>query len=155
MKKLTLLFQLGLITIILCALAGCTGQETPITATQAAVSQTQHGEIQWAQSWDSALFRARSEEKVVLVTFYADWCIWCKKLEDTTLSDSAVASFLAEKTVPVRLDVDGAGEELSDQYRVDGLPTVLVLNNDGTEIGRIPGYLPPKGFLERIRSFVS
>ncbi|RLE24383.1 MAG: hypothetical protein DRJ65_09975 [Acidobacteria bacterium] len=154
MKKLTLIFQLGLIVLVLCAATGCTGQETSDAATQAAISPTQHGDVQWAQTWDAALFRARSEEKVVLVTFYADWCIWCKKLEDTTLADSSVVSFLAEKTVPVRLDVDGAGRELSDEYRVDGLPTVLILKNDGTELGRIPGYLPPEGFLERIRSFV-
>jgi len=155
MKKLTLIFQLGLIAVVLCGAAGCTGQETSDAATHAAVSPTQHGDVQWAQTWDAAFFRAKSEEKVVLVTFYADWCIWCKKLEDTTLADSSVASFLAERTVPVRLDVDGDGRELSDEYRVDGLPTVLVLNNDGTELGRIPGYLPPEGFLERIRSFVS
>ncbi len=158
MKKMTLIPLLGLIAVVLCFAAGCTGQEGqggPEGAAQAAVSTSQSGNIQWAQTWDAALFRARSEEKVVVVTFYADWCIWCKKLEDTTLADSSVASFLAENTVPVRLDVDGAGRELSDQYRVDGLPTVLVLKNDGTELGRIPGYLPPEGFLERIQSFVS
>ncbi len=155
MKRTIQISILGLIAVVLCSAAGCTGQETPDATTQAVVSAHQENDIQWAQTWDAALFRARSEEKVVLVTFYADWCIWCKKLEDTTLADSSVASFLAQKTVPVRLDVDGAGRELSDQYRVDGLPTVLVLKNDGTELGRIPGYLPPKGFLERIRAFVS
>ena len=155
MKQMIQISLLGLICLVLCTAAGCTGQETPDAATQAVVSSHQGNDIQWAKTWDAALFRARSEEKVVLVTFYADWCIWCKKLEDTTLADSSVASFLAEKTVPIRLDVDGAGRELSDQYRVDGLPTVLVLKNDGTELGRIPGYLPPEGFLERIRSFVS
>jgi len=154
MKKLTLILQLGLMALVLSAASGCTGRETPNTATEAAVSAPQEGDVQWAGTWDAAFFRAKSEEKVVLVTFYADWCIWCKKLEDTTLADSSVVSFLAEKTVPVRLDVDGAGRELSDEYRVDGLPTVLILKNDGTELGRIPGYLPPEGFLERIRSFV-
>ena len=154
MKQMTLIFQLGLMALLLCSAAGCTGQETPEAAMQAAVSPAQHGNVQWAGSWDAAFFRARSEEKVVLVTFYADWCIWCKKLEDTTLADSSVVSFLAENTVPVRLDIDGNGRDLSDEYRVDGLPTVLILKNDGTELGRIPGYLPPEGFLERIRSFV-
>ena len=155
MKQMIQISLLGLMCLVLCTATGCTGRETPDAATQAVVSSHQGNDIQWAQTWDAAFFRARSEEKVVLVTFYADWCIWCKKLEDTTLADSSVASFLAEKTVPIRLDVDGAGRELSDQYRVDGLPTVLVLKNDGTELGRIPGYLPPEGFLERIRSFVS
>ncbi len=154
MKQMTLISRLGLMCLVLCTFAGCTGQEGPAATAQAAVSTPQNGNIQWAGTWDAAFFRARSEEKVVLVTFYADWCIWCKRLEDTTLADSSVASFLAENAVPVRLDVDGDGRKLSDQYRVDGLPTVLLLRNDGTELGRIPGYLPPEGFLERVRALI-
>jgi len=154
MKQMNLISRLGLVCLVLCTVGGCTGQESPEAAAQAAVSSPQQGDVQWAGTWDAAFFRAKSEEKVVLVTFYADWCIWCKKLEDTTLADTSVASFLAQKTVPVRLDVDGAGRELSDEYRVDGLPTVLVFSSDGTELGRIPGYLPPEGFLERIRALV-
>ncbi len=154
MKQMTLIFRLGLIYLVLCAFSGCTGQEGPGATAQAAVSTAQHGNIRWAGTWDAAFFRARSEEKVVLVTFYADWCIWCKRLEDTTLADDSVVSYLAEKAVPVRLDVDGDGRKFSDQYRVDGLPTVLLLRNDGTELGRIPGYLPPEEFLEHVRMLI-
>lgn len=140
--------------LVLCVGAGCTGQETPESAAQATNLESHSEDIQWAGNWDAAVFRARSEEKVVLVTFYADWCMWCKKLENTTLADDAVTSFLAKNTVPIRLDVDGDGRELSDEYDVDGLPTVLVLRTDGTELGRIPGYLPPEDFLERVKTLV-
>jgi thioredoxin-related protein len=37
---------------------------------------------------------------------------------------------------------------------VDGLPTVLILDPNGREIGRIPGYMPPTGFLERVEGFL-
>lgn len=154
MKMTNLISRFCLACLVLCITAGCTGQETPEAAVQATNLENHSEDIQWAGSWDAALFRARSEEKVVLVTFYADWCMWCKKLENTTLADNAVASFLAENTVPIRLDVDGDGRELSDEYDVDGLPTVLVLGEDGTEMGRIPGYLPPEGFLERVKAIV-
>lgn len=154
MKQTMTMILLGLLAATLCAGTGCSGQENPAKVQKTVVSTSQTSEIEWAGNWDAAFSKARSEEKVVLVTFYADWCIWCKRLEDTTLTDNAVASFLVENTVPLRLDVDGAGKDLSDQYRVDGLPTVLVFNEDGTELGRIPGYLPPQGFLERIQSFV-
>lgn len=155
MKQMTLVFRLGLMCLVFCTAAGCTGQDNPQAAVQTAVSSHQQSDIQWAGTWDAAFFRARSEEKVVLVTFYADWCIWCKRLENTTLANNSVASFLAENTVPVRLNVDGDGRALSDRYRVDGLPTVLVLGTNGAELGRIPGYLPPEGFLKRVRSLVS
>lgn len=155
MKKIIMLSLLCLLGLGLCSAIGCSGQESPVDASQNIESANQQTDFEWAGSWDTAFSQARSEEKVVLVTFYADWCIWCKRLEDTTLANGSVATFLAEYTIPVRLDVDGDGRELSDQYGVDGLPTVLVLSTDGKELGRIPGYLPPEGFLERIRSFVS
>jgi thioredoxin-related protein len=50
--------------------------------------------------------------------------------------------------------VDGDGRELSNEYRVDGLPTVLILDPNGREIGRIPGYMAPTGFLERVEGFL-
>lgn len=154
MKTMTMISRFCLACLVLCVSAGCTGQEPSKGALQATNLESHSGDIQWAGTWDAALFRARSEERVVLVTFYADWCMWCKKLENTTLADGAVASFLAKNTVPVRLDVDGDGRELSDEYDVDGLPTVLVISSDGTELGRISGYLPPAGFLERVKALV-
>jgi thioredoxin-related protein len=57
---------------------------------------------------------------------------------------------LRDQVVPVRLDVDREGRQLSNEYRVDGLPTVLILDPDGREIGRIPGYMPPAGFLDQV-----
>ncbi len=155
MRTTKIILQLSLVAVLLCLAVGCTGQDNPTTSEEGAEGVAGASKVAWEETWDAALSKARSEDKVVLVTFYADWCIWCKKLDETTLSDSEVVSLLAKKTVPVRLDIDGAGKELSDQYHVDGLPTVLVLNNDGTEIGRIPGYMPAEGFLEKIRSFVS
>ena len=102
----------------------------------------------------SALERARAEGKPVLVNFYANWCVWCKRLESTTLRDAKVATVLREKVVPLSLDVDAGGKQLSTEYRVDGLPTIIVLDTGGREIGRIPGYVPPDSFLERVEGFL-
>ena len=124
--------------------------------TAVAETVTNHGTVtvEWEKDLPAAIERAQSEGKPVLVNFYADWCVWCKRLESTTLRDSKVAALLSDRVVPVNLDVDGDGRELSNQYRVDGLPTVLVLDASGREIGRIPGYMPPTGFLEKVEEFL-
>jgi thiol:disulfide interchange protein len=106
--------------------------------------------LDWEKSWDTAFTRARSEDKPVLVTFEAEWCVWCKKLESTTYRDSEVVSLIASSLVPLALDVDGSGKDLSDEHGVDSLPTVLVLSPGGEERGRINGYLPPGQFLEAV-----
>lgn len=109
-----------------------------------------HGTVSldWEKSWDSAFSRAKSEGKPVLVTFEAEWCVWCKKLESTTYRDSAVMSLISGSMVAVTLDVDSEGRELSDVHGVESLPTVLVFSPDGEERGRINGYLPPGKFVK-------
>ena len=111
-------------------------------------------EVSWEQDLPAALERARSEGKPVLVNFYADWCVWCKRLESTTLRNAKVAAVLQDRVVPLSLNVEGSGRELSNEYQVDGLPTIIVLDAGGRELGRIPGYMPPDSFLERVEGFL-
>ena len=122
------------------------------------VSETvsDHGSVtvEWEKDFPAAIERAQSEGKPVLVNFYADWCVWCKRLDSTTLRDAKVAALLSDRVIAVNLNVEGDGRELSNEYRVDGLPTVLILDPSGREIGRIPGYMPPTGFLERVEEFL-
>ncbi len=141
-----------LTALVVATLAACGTETTTVADGPAAAAVTSHApvEVPWATSWDAAFERARAEDKPVLVTFSAEWCVWCARLEATTFGDHKVASLLADRVVPVDLDVDGPGRELSDRYGVDPLPTVLVLSHDGSELGRIVGYLPPGGFLERM-----
>jgi len=132
----------------------CSRPEPVSAAPVEAVSNHATVEIAWESDMPAALERARDEGKPVLVNFYADWCVWCKRLESTTLRDAKVASVLQNKVVPLSLNVDGDGKELSNEYRVDGLPTIIVLDAGGRELGRIPGYMPPDSFLKRVEDFL-
>ena len=135
-------------------LTACGGPGPVSEAPVEAVSNHATVEVVWESDMPAALERARNEGKPVLVNFYADWCVWCKRLESTTLRDAKVASILHNKVVPLSLNVEGDGKELSNEYRVDGLPTIIVLDAGGREIGRIPGYVPPDSFLKRVEGFL-
>jgi thiol:disulfide interchange protein len=139
---------------VIVAAFGCGRSETPIDAVPETISNHATVSVRWEESLASAVQRARNENKAVLVNFYAEWCVWCQRMESTTLRDGGVAALLSERLVPVSLDVDAEGEELSTEYGVEALPTVLVLDASGRELGRIPGYLPPAGFVEAIESFL-
>jgi thiol:disulfide interchange protein len=132
----------------------CSGPEAVPEAPIETVSNHATVGIVWESDMPAALERARNEGKPVLVNFYADWCVWCKRLESTTLRDAKVASVLQSEVVPLSLDVDHEGKELSNEYGVDGLPMIIVLDSAGKEIGRIPGYMPPDSFLERVEGFL-
>ena len=154
MKRMPLLILTAITAAVTLIGTACGRSETAPPA--AAETVTNHGAVtvKWEKDFSAAIERARSEGKPVLVNFYADWCVWCKRLESTTLRDAKVATLLSDRVVPVNLNVEGDGRELSNQYRVDGLPTVLVLDASGREIGRIPGYMPPTGFLEKVEEFL-
>lgn len=125
-------------------------EEQPAASAFEAVSSHSTAHVTWEKTWDDAFSRARTEDKPVLVSFEAEWCVWCKKLETTTYRDSEVMSLISRTVVPLILDVDNAGRELSDVHGVDSLPTVLVFSPSGEVQGRINGYLPPGRFVEAV-----
>lgn len=136
---------------------GCNRSQPEATATPDTVAPiSNHGtvQVQWEGDLTAALERARAENKTVLVNFYADWCVWCKRMESTTLQDASVATMLSNRVVAVNLNVEKEGLEISNEYGVRDLPTVVMLDADGREIGRITGYFPPAGFMERVESYL-
>lgn len=98
----------------------------------------------------SALARAGSEDKLVMVDFYTDWCGWCKKLDSTTLADPDVQRVLGGLVV-VKLNAEKGGLGDAKRFGVDAFPTIVFLTAAGAEVGRIPGYLDPNPFLEKLR----
>lgn len=103
----------------------------------------------WLSSEAEGLQRARAENKIMLVDFYADWCAPCKELElGFFRKPEAVA--LLERMVPVRIDatfVDDEVERVLKKYNVVGWPTVALVTPDGqiledlTVISYNPGVL--------------
>ena len=87
----------------------------------------------------TALATAKTEGKLVFLDFYAEWCLACQVLEENTLLDSAVASTL-EKLVSLKVDTD-LYTPASLYYNIVGMPTLLVLDSDGTEIYRSVGLI--------------
>ena len=118
------------------------------------VSTHETAHLDWEKTWDSAFSRAKTEDKPVMVSFEAEWCVWCKKLESTTFRDSEVMTLIDASMVPLILDVDNAGSELSDVHGVQSLPTILIFNSEGEEQGRINGYLPPGQFVAAVNDIL-
>lgn len=64
----------------------------------------------------------------VLVYFYADWCGFCKSLDQRLLSSSEVEELLA-RTVAVRVNPEHGAQEaqLGRQYGIRGYPSVFIV----------------------------
>jgi len=104
------------------------------------------GELPWMRNDEAgALAKAKAENKPVLVDFYADWCAACVELDHNTWPDPAVQQ-AAAGFVALKFDFtkqNDATKALMQKYKIQGLPTVLLLAPDGTEKARFTGFKPP------------
>ena len=81
-------------------------------------------------------------DKVVLVDFYATWCIPCKSLKPVI---KQIANENKDLKV-VEIDVDKC-ESLVLKYNIQAMPTLVVIEN-GEEVNRIVGAVPKKNILK-------
>jgi thioredoxin-like negative regulator of GroEL len=120
---------------ILLSIALVLGIGLPLTAQPA----QEPSKIPWASSFQAALEQAKAKNRPVFVDVYADWCGWCKRLDQEVFTQDPVAQMLNDHFVPVKVDGDNE-PNFSQNYAIEGLPTMLVLEADGSEVGRIAGY---------------
>ena len=88
---------------------------------------------------DEALARAKTENKLIVLDFFAEWCAPCKRMEKTTFIEARVASLLT-RCVLVRIDTDQHAE-LAERIDVVGLPDIRLVRPDGEVIRHFKGYV--------------
>ena len=119
-------------------------------------------ELQWMTDLPKAQEKAKTENKLVMLDFTgSDWCGWCIKLNKEVFSKPEFAEFAAKNLVlvevdfprskPQSADLKKANQALQEKYKIEGYPTIIVLNGVGKKIGEL-GYQPggPKAFIAKL-----
>jgi len=112
--------------------------------------QVMAAEATWLTDFAAAKSKAKAEKKLLLMDFTgSDWCSWCIKLQKEVFSKKDFIEY-ANKNL-VLLDVDfpqkkkqstsqkRANESLQEQFKIEGFPTIVVLNSEGKRVGDL-GY---------------
>jgi thioredoxin-like negative regulator of GroEL len=104
-------------------------------------------EVKWVRQWDAAMKRAQTLKKPLLVDFWAEWCGWCHRLDQTTYVDPVVVK-MSEDFVPVKVNTEGTPREVevARHYDVTSLPTIAFLSPSGRVILRLNGFQGPGQF---------
>jgi thiol-disulfide isomerase/thioredoxin len=146
-RNVKLALGLGALAAAAAAFAIVSGAEPPAAEAQG---------VDWqALTVAEALERARAEDKRVFVKFDAEWCSYCRRLDEEVLS-TADGAALTENVIAVSVDFDAeANRPVVEQYVVLGLPTSLVLAADGTQVARIQGYNDRDEWVAELRSGLS
>lgn len=80
----------------------------------------------------AAQARALQEGKPYFVHYTATWCMPCQWMEEHTFQDVALAGYVAENYLAVRMDYDSKeADTFKKQYDVTTLPTTLIFNAEG------------------------
>jgi thiol:disulfide interchange protein DsbD len=104
---------------------------------------------------NSIISKTNSNEKILVLKFYAEWCISCKKLERVVFKDSIVTDALKDSmtyTVDVTKNTQ-ANQSILSRFSLVGPPAILFFK-DGKEIRsqRIIGEVSSEGLTGRLNN---
>jgi len=108
---------------------------------------------------DAQLVKAKQENKIVMLDFYADWCISCKEMEVNTFANPEVSKQL-KQLVLVQADVtvnSSENQALFKKFGLYGPPGILFFNQNSEEQKdqRVVGYMSPERFTERLKQVIN
>lgn len=117
--------------------------------------------IQW-MTLEEALERSKTEKRKLFIDVYTEWCGWCKRMDQTTFSNRAVARYINEHYYAVKFDAEQQEDivfnnktyrfkrngargfhELAAEWLNNRLsyPTVVFLDENLNVIQPLSGYL--------------
>lgn len=122
-------------------------------------------ELKW-YSFNEGVELAKSQNKILLVDFYTDWCGWCKKMDAETYTNEEIIKMINDKFIPVKVnpEKDGMlkvnGKEIqaatfAQSMGVSGYPAIGFFNPNAELIQLVPGYKTTDEFKKLLDFFVT
>ena len=119
-------------------------------------------EVAWLTDFEQAQQQAKSNHKLLLIDFTgSDWCGWCIRLRHEVFSKAEFQEYANKNLILLEVDFPRRKEQanglrmqnqmLAEQYRIQGFPTIVVLNGEGKQVGQL-GYMQggPAAFISEL-----
>ncbi len=105
----------------------------------AGVTQARGDDIQWRESYAAAKKDSLETGRPMLMQFGSPACVWCQKLELSTLSSAEIAKLVNERFIPVKIDAT-VETDLANGAGVHSFPTLFVVAPNRTILNRHEGF---------------
>ena len=115
-----------------------------LSALLIAIPLVAQGGPKWEHSLDAALKRARAEKKQIFLDIWAEWCGPCQHLKKNVFPTPEAMAAL-QGYVPASVMTQSktghlpGGKQTEEQYKIEGFPTLVILDQDGKEVRRQVG----------------
>ena len=114
--------------------------------------------LPWTTDFDKALASAKADSISLYVYFTgSSWCIWCKKMDREIHNQDAFRQKTVGKLLFVKIDLPAGTQpsekvrNLLEKYKVNGVPTVVILSPAGDELGKFRyQQMPPEDYAEAV-----
>ena len=140
------------------AIGAATGAHDPLNPL-ASVLGTQHKTLQFQRvksvaELNQLIAQANTDGRIVMLDFYADWCVSCIEMERETFIDPAVHDALKTATL-IQADVtayDDADQALLERFGLHGPPAILFFGRNGQEQRelRVIGFMDANEFRSHV-----
>ena len=104
----------------------------------------------------ASLQNAKDNQEGVLITYYADWCVSCKEIDNIVLTNTEVKTHLQQvKRIEVDVTISGKNQrDLLNEYQLFGPPAFIFINAQGKEVKslRVVGIITAEKLQEKIKS---
>ncbi len=102
-----------------------------------------------AKTYKQVLTAAKASHKKVFIDAFATWCSPCKELRKTTFKDAKAAAYFNKHFINYSVDVEkGEGINLAKTWQVEGLPTLLILDENGKVLANYTGFVDGNGLMQ-------
>src|SRR5688572_14674625 len=133
------------------------------------IAASLQAQTRWLTNPVDARNQARKENKVILLDFTgSDWCPPCKRLKAEVFDTPQFDEFARKKLVLLEVDfprdkskldamTQAENAKLKQRFGVNSYPTVILLDQNSQELGRMKGYGggSPEAYIQKIEAHLA
>lgn len=112
-----------------------------------------YGQITWIKNYDVARAKALTENKFIVMDFWAVWCGPCKKMDIDMWNTEEMTAY-ADKFVFLKIDVD-SNRDIAMQYSANTIPKVVLMDASGQVIWEEIGFSSASMYFNIFEDFTS